>query len=107
MIKLQLLGIDITFEVIYGLKTQKIEICNGVYNGKKFNNAILIDNSIILEGNESVAICSSYIACNIKIKSIVDKINEVIQDDSIYIVGAKAIPEGEERGIIEKLIDNS
>jgi len=104
MIKLQLIGNSIVFEILSDTKKDKIVINNGVYNGKKYDYVVFANGSIVLEGEENTLLERSYKAVYITIKSILDKIADILQNDDVYLSGIDSIPTGAERELIEKLL---
>lgn len=106
-IKIHLLHNDIVFDVaLTDKKKEKIEIKSGVYQGKQYVNAIITNNSLLLEGDMEnvVVISNSCIAIYITVKSIIERIADIMQDESVYISKMNAISEGKEREILEQLI---
>jgi hypothetical protein len=106
MVKINLLGHDITFEIITSTKrNKKIIIKNGVYDNKHFSSAISVGNAVILEGDENLLIENEACAVYITITTVKDKLADMLQDNTIYLSSDEAIPEGRERELLLKLIE--
>jgi hypothetical protein len=106
MIKINLLNHEIIFEIIAPAKrSRKIIIKNGIYDGKYFSNAIIIGGTVILEGDENLLIENEACAVYITVTSIKDRLATILQDNTIYLSPAEAIPEGRERELLLKLIE--
>ena len=54
MVKIQLSDIDLIFEIMGNDKAEMVEIRKGLYRDKYFTEAVFVDHSVILEGEEKV-----------------------------------------------------
>lgn len=104
MTTIYLLGNDITFTVISSEKVEKIGIKNGVFNDVRYTDAVIYNDSIILEGDENLLLRSNVIACYIDMKDVVTTVAEILQDEHVRLSGIEAIPEGQERSILKSLL---
>ena len=104
MIKLHLLGNDLEINIVKDSKVQKIAINNGIYNNKRFSDIIFTRNSILLEGDDVELVAEYFAAVYITVKNIREKLYEILKDSSVFLGGVDVIPEGEERKIIEQLM---
>lgn len=102
MIKIRLIGNDINFTLLRNGKTEIIEIKNGSYNEVSYHNVIISNNALILEGENSLAF-DSIVGVYVTPKTAAEKIADILQDNSVCLVGVDAIPKGSEREILERL----
>lgn len=89
---------------IRDVSQQIINIKNGVYNKKVYGSLILSGENILLEGEDMLLLTANNKAIVIQFKSIATKLAEVLEDDSIYINGMDAVPEGRERELLQAVL---
>ncbi|MGC9100097.1 MAG: hypothetical protein ACP5HC_02365 [Caldisericum sp.] len=107
MVKINLLGQEITFEIITSTRrNKKITVKNGIYDNRYFSNAVITEHAVILEGDENLLIESEVCAVYVTVASIKDRIANILQDDTVYLSPNEAIPEGKERELLMKLIED-
>lgn len=104
MTKIQLLNNDLTFMIASNGKTEKIDIKNGVFKNKRFLSVVITDKAVMLEGDENIVLRENVVAIYVNIKSVAEKIAEILQNDEVYLSKIGAIAEGRERQVLEKLI---
>lgn len=104
MVKITLLGNDFVLNFLTKGKNTRIEIKNGEYQDMHFHSIVLDNNSIILEGDDSLLLYDNVAAVYIKAIGVLNKLADILNDDSIYIAKMEAIPEGKEREMLTKLI---
>ena len=105
MIKIPLLQNDYSIDILTTKGSKKVEIKNGIYNGKGYNTLIINDSSIFAEGdnNTNCLITSDAVAVYITPRGLLERIAEILNDESICITNT--IPEGKEKEILQKLLE--
>lgn len=95
MVKLKITNLEVTIEILYINKTEKIEIKYGKYrdNPGVYTELVIAENKILLQGDDTKVIATSAEVVNITIKSSIDKLVEHFQNPEIYFLGVNAIPE--------------
>jgi hypothetical protein len=107
MTKLHLAKHEIILKIYSELGDQPeiIEIKNGSYNKKVYASLVMSEGSVILEGDEMAVLATGTKAVTLQIKNNVMKLAELLNNDSIYIDGINAIPEGRERELLQALLE--
>jgi hypothetical protein len=105
MVKIPLLQNDYSIDILTTKSSKKVEIKKGVYNGKEYHTLIINDSSIFVEGdnNANYLIASDTVAIYITSKRLLERIAEILKDESICITNT--IPEGKEKEILQKLLE--
>ena len=101
MVKLDLSGINISIEVITSKGSQAIEIMNGRYKNSLFDYMVATDKILVLEGEKRVVM--PFDVAYLKVETISERLSNVLGDE-VYTEGLAAIPEGNERELLEKLL---
>ncbi|MEM3646920.1 MAG: hypothetical protein QW334_02075 [Thermofilum sp.] len=107
MVKIDLRGTVVTLHIITERGEEKLTLTNGkptrdTGTGKTYHSALVVDNTIILEGSEIS--CIPFKALYVFPLSVKDALARLIGDE-VYLSGISAVPEGKERAILEKLLE--
>lgn len=100
MVKIKIFNLEVTVEILYINRKEKIEIKHGKYKDKDgtYDELVIAEGKILLQSShDTQVIASSAEVVNIIIKSPIEKLVEHFQDDDIYLGGINAIPEDRTR----------
>lgn len=84
--------------------TQRITLERGRYQDKVYHRAVILSGSIVLEGEGEPLCLGNAEAIYVHPEGIRDRIAALLESEEIYMRGMAAIPEGQERHLIEKLL---
>lgn len=106
MIKLPLLQNNYLIHILTATENKKIEIKNGIINGEEYHTLIINNNSVLAEGdnNAGCLIADNLIAIYIMPEMLINRIAEILNDESVKITGK--IPEGKEKEILYSLLED-
>lgn len=105
MLKIKIAGNDIIITIATATGGQKqIEIVKGQYEKRYYSNIVFLNNAIILEGDEEKVLATNVITASVKVKSVKQQIAEILGNEEIYLLGIDAIPDRQERAILERMI---
>lgn len=104
MVKISLLDNDVTINILTANGNRDVNIILGKYEMKRFSDIIITPNSVVLEGDENLLLAGDVSAVYVKIRSIVDKLADILNDKSVYIKKMDVVPHGAEREILQKLV---
>lgn len=107
MIKYYLAKQHVTLKIYneVGDNPETIVITDGVYKGRIYASLLLDNAHILLEGDEIHVLSKNVGITIIETLSIKDRIAQILNNDSIYLSGINAVPEGREREVLEQLIE--
>lgn len=82
-----------------------LEIRYGSYSNGIYQALIINDETVMLEGVESVILSTNAKRVDIDVPGIMSLISKAINDQSVYLKRIEAIPEGKERDILSCLME--
>lgn len=85
---------------------KEVEIKNGYYLKKQYSTLILSEESIIIEGSAGASVIAVKTKLvDITVRSAVEIVADTLNDSSVYIAKADAIPEGMERAMLRQIME--
>jgi hypothetical protein len=107
MVKLNLIGISVKLKVVLADHIEDISIENGSYKDANYDSLVVMNDRAILESGESVMpIAPGAIAIYISVATPLDKLAQIKGED-VYLKGIDVVEDGEEREILQKIVDVS
>lgn len=104
MTKLSLCGLTVTFVFISLEGSDAVTIRNGGYGDKSYSHAIIGGNYVLLDGEETSLLRSGYVSLRIEVANPRRTIAQALGNDSVYVAGIDAVPEGREREILSAIM---
>jgi hypothetical protein len=104
MVKITLADTDYIIETLSCGKKESFHITQGMYQGKKYLQAVVSEGSIILEGEEVLLLKEKVAAVYVKQHTILERAAEFLKSESVYLEKSDAVPKGRERDLLRLLI---
>ncbi len=105
MISINLARNDIVLKILRkSTSPAEFKICGGRYKGRFYQRALIAEDSVILEGDDLIQLASDASAVYVQISDIAERIAHLSGNESVIVHGARAVPQGEERRILEQLL---
>ncbi len=104
MVRITLAETDYIIETLSGGEKESFHISKGIYHGKKYLTAVVIEGSVILEGEEELHLKERAVAVYVKQRTILERAAEFLEGESIYLEKTDAVPKGRERDLLRFLI---
>ncbi|WP_028845463.1 hypothetical protein [Thermodesulfovibrio thiophilus] len=105
MLKIKIGDNDLIIRIFSSNTERTLEINKGLYDDKYWQFLVFTENTVFLEGADSVKILAvNNVMIQIEIKSVKQRLRDLTNNADVLAFGIDAIPKGKERDFLEKLL---